>query len=85
MLLPCRRLEVESLPPADNVRQDYAIYKTNQKQEAGNSVMAFRDLTVGGLAFPSNMYKEVKGFFDKVKVGDDQPVLVKATAHAELR
>jgi hypothetical protein len=78
-------MEVESLPAADSVRQDYAIYTTNQKQETGNSVMGFRDLTIGGLAFPSNMYKEVKGFFDKVKVGDDQPVLLKATAHAELK
>jgi hypothetical protein len=78
-------LEVESLPPNDNVRLDYALYTTTQKQESGNSVMAIRDLTVGGLAFPPNMYKEVKGFFDKVKAGDDQPAVAKAAAHAELR
>jgi hypothetical protein len=78
-------LAVESLPPNDNVRLDYALYRTTQKQEAGNEVVAVRDLAVGGLAFPSNMYKEVKGFFDKVKAGDDQPVLAKAAAHAELK
>jgi len=31
------------------------------------------------------MYKELKGFFDKVKAGDDQPVVAKAAAHAELK
>jgi hypothetical protein len=79
------QLEVESLPPNDNVRLDYALYKTDQKQEAGNAVMTVRDLTVAGLAFPPNMYKEVKGFFDKVKAGDDQPVVAKAAEHAELK
>jgi hypothetical protein len=78
-------LEVESLPPDGNVRLDYALYKTNQKQEAGNAVMAVRNLTVGGLAFPQNMYKEVKGFFDGVKAGDDQPLVAKAAAHAKLK
>jgi hypothetical protein len=78
-------LEVESLPPADNVRLDYALYRTSEKQEAGNTVMTVRDLIIGGLAFPPNMYKEIKGFFDKVKAGDDQPVIAKAAAHAELK
>jgi len=78
-------LEVESLPPSDEVRLDYALYRTTQKQQTGNEVVAVRDLAVGGLAFPPNMYKEIKGFFDKVKVGDDQPVLAKAAAHAELK
>jgi hypothetical protein len=78
-------LEVESLPPSDEVRLDYALYRTTQKQQTGNEVVAVRDLAVGGLAFPPNMYKEIKGFFDKVKAGDDQPVLAKAAAHAELK
>jgi hypothetical protein len=78
-------LEVESLPPSDNVQLDYAIYRTTQKQEPGNAVVTVRDLAIGGLAFPPNMYKEIKGFFDKVKAGDDQPVVAKAAAHAELK
>ena len=78
-------LEVESLPPNDDVRRDYALYRTTQKQQAGNEVVAVRDLTVGGLGFLPDMYKDVKGFFDKVKTGDDQPVLAKAAAHAELK
>lgn len=78
-------LEVESLPPNDEVKLDYAIYTTTQKRESGNTVGAVRDLAIGGLAFPPKMYKEIKGFFDKVKAGDDQPVVAKAAAHAELK
>lgn len=78
-------LEVESLPASDSVRLDYALYKTNFKQENPHAVTAVRDLTIGGLAFPPDMYKEIKGFFDKVKTGDDQPVLAKAAAHADLK
>jgi hypothetical protein len=37
------------------------------------------------LAIPPNKYKEVKGFFDKVKAEDDQPVVARAAVHAELR
>jgi hypothetical protein len=78
-------LEVESLPPNDEVKLDYAIYTTTQKRESGNTVATVRDLAIGGLAFPPKMYKEIKGFFDKVKAGDDQPVVAKAAAHAELK
>jgi hypothetical protein len=78
-------LEVESLPPNDNVRLDYALYTTVQKQDAGNTVVARRDLAMAGMAFPKTEYQGLKGFFDKVKAGDDQPVVAKAAAHAELK
>jgi len=78
-------LELESLPPNDNVRLDYALYTTVQKSEAGNTVVARRDMVLSGMAFPTSVYKELKGFFDKVKSGDDQPVVAKAAAHAELK
>jgi hypothetical protein len=38
---------------------------------------------MAGLVFPTTVYKEVKGFFDKVKAGDDQPLLARAAANAE--
>jgi hypothetical protein len=78
-------LEIESLPPNESARLDYALYTTTQKKEQGNSVMGMRDLTMGGMLFPTTMYKEIKDFFDKVKAGDDQPVVAKAAVHAELR
>jgi len=76
-------MQVESLPGAENVRLDYALYKTDQKAENPNGFVAHRDLVLGGVAFPSNMYKEIKDFFDKVKTGDDQPVLAKTAVTAD--
>jgi hypothetical protein len=78
-------LEVESLPNNDSIKLDYAIYATTQKQESANSIVARRDLVMGGLAFPTTMYKELRDFYDKVKVGDDQQVILKGAAHAEVK
>jgi hypothetical protein len=77
-------LEVESLPPNDSVKLDYALYATVQKQESANTIMARRDVVMGGIAFPPNIYKEIKGFYDKVKAGDDQEMIAKGAAHAEV-
>jgi len=35
------------------------------------------------MAFPPNMYQEVKGFYDRVKAGDDQEAILKGASHAE--
>jgi len=78
-------LEVESLPANDSVKLDYAVYSTIQKQEAPSSIMARRDLIMGGMAFPTNKYKELKDFYDKVKTGDDQQMILKGSAHAEAK
>jgi hypothetical protein len=78
-------MEVESLPGNDSVRTDFAVYNTAQGQDADKSVVARRGLVLGGLLFPTTVYGEVKGFFEKVKTGDDQPLLLKGAAHAELK
>ena len=80
-----RSLELESLPANDSVKLDYAVYSTNQKQESSNGILARRDLVMGGMAFPKNMYKEIKDFYDKVKAGDDQQMILKGSAHAEVK
>ena len=77
-------IEVESLPPDDKVKTDFAVYTTAQKIEAPGTVFSRRDLIMGGMAFPVDVFKEVKDFYDKVKVGDDQPALLKATTHAAV-
>jgi Domain of Unknown Function with PDB structure (DUF3857)/Transglutaminase-like superfamily len=74
--------EIESLPPNDSVKLDYAIYQTQQKQETANSVFSRRDFINGGVLFPVAEYKTVKDFFDKVKAGDDQQIILKAAPHA---
>jgi hypothetical protein len=78
-------LEIESLPPNDNVHPAYALYKTIQKEDSSNSIVAVRDLVMGGIAFPANAYTEVKSFYDQVKAGDDQQLIVKGAAHAEAK
>jgi len=78
-------LEPESLPANDSVKLGYALYATTQKQESSNSIMARRDMVMGGMAFPTNMYKEIKDFYDKVKTGDDQQMILKGSAHAEAK
>lgn len=74
-------VEVESVPPKDETRLDYAIYRQEEKVESANSLVATRDLAINGLAFPPDVYKDVKGFYDKVKTGDDQQVLLKGATH----
>jgi Domain of Unknown Function with PDB structure (DUF3857)/Transglutaminase-like superfamily len=76
---------VESIPTDDMVRTDFSVYSTSQKAEGTTSIVSRRNLLMGGLMFPPANYGELKSFFDKVKTGDDQPLLVKGTAHAEVR
>jgi hypothetical protein len=40
---------------------------------------------MAGVAFPVTVYPELKAFYDKVRAGDDQQVVVKASAHAALK
>ena len=84
MTLPSS-LEVESLPADDKVKLDYALYVTVQKQESPTSIVTRRDLVMAELVFPTTKYKEVKGFYDKVKAGDDQQMILKGSTHAEAK
>jgi hypothetical protein len=70
-------MEVESLAPDDTVKLQYALYKVQHKQEAPDMLFARRDMIMGQGIFLASEYKEVKGFFDKVKADDDQPALVR--------
>jgi Domain of Unknown Function with PDB structure (DUF3857)/Transglutaminase-like superfamily len=73
-------MEVESLAPNDMVKLDHALYQVQQKQEAPNKIFSRRDFIMGQSLFPADNYKELKGFFDKVKADDDQPALVRVSA-----
>lgn len=75
-------VQVENLPANDLQKLEYALYKTEQKPEGANGIQVIRDLVMAGMAFPVAMYPEVKGFYDKVKAGDDQEVVLKAATHA---
>lgn len=72
-------VEVDSLPPAASEKLAYAAYSTKRLQETKNSILAKRDLVMAGMAFPATMYKEIKAFYDHVKAGDDQQLLLKVS------
>jgi hypothetical protein len=75
-------LDVESLPANDLIKLDYAIYQTQQVRESTNNIVLVRNLIMGGMAFPLTEYKGLKGFYDQVKMGDDQQVILKGSARA---
>lgn len=76
-------MQVENLPSNDLQKLDYAIYKSDQKPEGTNGIFARRELIMGDTVFPPTMYMEVKGFYDKVKLGDDQTAVLKAASRRE--
>lgn len=77
-------MEVESLAPDDMVKLPYAIYKVQHKKEAPNVIFTRRDFIMGQGIFLPTEYKDVKGFFDKVKADDDQPALVRLAQSAAV-
>jgi hypothetical protein len=76
-------MQIENLPADETQKLEYAIYKSEQKPEGNNGIHAKRDLVMGGMVFTTNLYQEVKGFYDKVKAGDDQEAILKAASHAQ--
>jgi hypothetical protein len=47
--------DVESLPPDDEIRLAYALYKVQQKQQPPGTIFSRRDLAMGGNVFPPDM------------------------------
>ncbi|HKW19434.1 MAG TPA: transglutaminase domain-containing protein [Terriglobales bacterium] len=70
-------MEVESLAPDDMLKLEYAVYKVVQKKETPDTIFSRRDFIMGQGVFTPQDYKQIKGFFDKVKADDDQPALVR--------
>jgi hypothetical protein len=74
-------VQIENLPPNDSQKLSYAAYVADNKPEGPNGIFARRDLVMAGMAFPPDVYQEVKTFYDKVKAGDDQEAILKAVPH----
>jgi hypothetical protein len=74
--------EIESLPEASKVKLDYAIYDGSMEKESTGQVVSRRAFAIAGMLFKVEEYKDLKGFYDKVKQSDDQPVILKPTARA---
>jgi hypothetical protein len=77
-------MEVESLAPDDSIKLQYALYKVQHKQEAPDKIFSRRDMIMGEGIFAPGEYKELKGFFDKVKADDDQPALVRLSQNVAI-
>ncbi|HEX3103683.1 MAG TPA: DUF3857 and transglutaminase domain-containing protein [Terriglobales bacterium] len=77
-------MQVESLAPDDTIKLQYAIYKVQHKQEAPDKIFSRRDMIMGEGVFAPNEYKDLKGFFDKVKADDDQPALVRLSQNVAI-
>jgi Domain of Unknown Function with PDB structure (DUF3857)/Transglutaminase-like superfamily len=77
-------MEVESLAPDDTIKLEYALYKVQHKQEAPDKIFSRRDMIMAQGIFTPNEYKDVKGFFDKVKTDDDQPTLVRLSQNVAI-
>lgn len=74
-------LEVENLPQPENVKLDYAMYKSEWSRQQ-NNINVKRDLAMAAFVFPQTDYKQLKGFYDQVKAGDDQQAILKVSANA---
>jgi len=75
-------LEVESLSPSSEVEEKFAGYKSTHKQEQ-TTIITDRDLELGQLVFAPSDYPTLKGFYDKVKQGDDEQVVLRSAMHAQ--
>ena len=73
-------LQVESLPPGENDRVEYALYKVDRKQEK-NELIITRDFAINTFVFQPSQYKALKTFYDKIKESDEQQALLKQVAH----
>ena len=77
-------MEVESLAPDDTIKFEYALYKVQHKKEAPDKIFSRRDIVMGQGVFTPNEYKDVKGFFDKVKA-DEKDALEKLLTPEQLK
>jgi hypothetical protein len=59
----------------------YAIYETQSSGE-GNTISIVRDIANNEFIFDKEHYSEVKGFYDKVKAGDEQQIILRSAANA---
>lgn len=74
-------LSVESLPQKESVQLPYAIYAT-EYSGGGRTINILRDFAMNQYVFSREEYPSVKGFYDKVKTGDEQQIIFRSGASA---
>jgi hypothetical protein len=74
----------ESLPANNQVSLGYAVYGTEYSVN-GRELTATRMTGIGDFAFPVEKYPELKSFFEKVKAGDDQQIVLTGAPNAQAK
>ncbi len=68
-------LKVESLPQKQSVNPEFGIY-TAERTQKGNMLELRRDFAIGGFAFQLSNYPELKSFYEKMKSGDEEQIVL---------
>src|SRR5258708_2665016 len=69
-------VSVESVPQQQDAKLPYARYQ-NASQSDGLRLVTQRALLFNGIYFELNRYSELKDFFSKVRLGDEQQVVLR--------
>jgi hypothetical protein len=71
-------LRVGSVPPPQNRRTDLGFYEiSSEKQDA--SLHFTRKMGLTGILYPVQIYGQLRNFFNQVKVGDEQQVVLESS------
>ena len=74
---------VENLPAKQEAKTAYALYRAEQKAEGAAGIVASRDMAINSVLFSPAEYKELKDFYDKVALSDNQTVDLKGSLHPQ--
>lgn len=70
-------MDLENLAPDASTRLEYAMYKTQHKQEAPGKLFCRREFVMASEGIPAANYNDLKAFFATVKANDEQTALVR--------
>jgi hypothetical protein len=74
---------VESFPQRQSENIGYAAYQS-ASQSDGRQLVMQRQLRVNGIFFRPDQYSDLKGFFGKVRAGDEQQIVLQGgNIHAQ--
>jgi Domain of Unknown Function with PDB structure (DUF3857)/Transglutaminase-like superfamily len=81
-ITPPAGMSVESTPKTENEAMQQSAFYAVTSGMKGNAISIVRQFAVGSFLFPVKDYPELKAFYDKVSVGDQQQIVLKTNASA---
>jgi hypothetical protein len=70
-------IQVESLPAARHVGGGVALYEISAEQQP-STIHLKRDLQMGGIIFPTDVYPALRSFYAQVHAGDQDKMVLRA-------